>query len=84
MEPLNIVCPNTINIQMWFTFMHLRKLIFSFGQVPRCTGCMHQSTRSCVDELNIKIEPELENANIIDKYGQSYKFEIDTLKLFKR
>lgn len=68
---------------MWFTFMHLRKLIFLLISAQIIAGCMHQSTRSCVDELNIKIEPELENANFIVKYGQRYKFEIDTLKLFK-
>lgn len=44
---------------------------------------LHQSLGSLVDEINIQVMDNIENANIIVKYGQSYKFEIDSLKLFK-
>ena len=63
--------------------MLLKKLLFLLISAQIIAGCVHQSIGSCVDELNIKIEPELENANIIVKYGQSRKFELDSEKLFK-
>ena len=44
---------------------------------------LHQSLGSLVDEINIQVMDNSENANIIVKYGQSYKFEIDSLKLYK-
>ncbi len=47
------------------------------------SACLHQSLGSLVDEINIQAIDNIENANIIVKYGQSYKFEIDSLKLFK-
>ncbi|MBK9718205.1 MAG: hypothetical protein IPO85_11965 [Saprospiraceae bacterium] len=47
------------------------------------SSCLRQSLGSLVDDINIQVIDNIENANIIVKYGQSYKFEFDTLKLFK-
>lgn len=47
------------------------------------SACLHQSLGSLVDEINIQVMDNIGNGNIIVKYGQSYEFEIDSLKLFK-
>lgn len=47
------------------------------------SACLHQSLGSLVDEINIQVMDNIENANIIVKYGQSRKFELDSEKLFK-
>lgn len=47
------------------------------------SSCLHQSLGSLVDDINIQVIDNIENANIIVKYGQSYEFEIDSKKLFK-
>lgn len=47
------------------------------------SACLHQSLGSLVDDINIQVMDNIENANIIVKYGQSYEFEIDSEKLFK-
>ncbi len=57
------------------TFPIILTLMFS--------ACLHQSLGSLVDEINIQVMDNIENANIIVKYGQSYEFEIDSEKLFK-
>jgi len=63
----------------------MRLIIITFAIILTLmfSAYLHQSLGSLVDEINIQVMDNIENANIIVKYGQSYKFEIDSLKLFK-
>lgn len=63
--------------------MRFKIITFSLLLASMLSACLHQSIGSLVDELNIQVMDNIENANIIVKYGQSRKFELDSEKLFK-
>ncbi len=45
--------------------MRIKITVFLTFLILLLTECVHQSIRSCVDELIIKIDPETVNAQII-------------------